>query len=228
MSFSLFFAVVYVGFYRQEALWLVFLLVCYWITTARRNVAEPWNPPRFGAFLRPASAAGWAMFLLLMCVQAQIGVSHVYGATVVGLPFSCSRDLAELIASRPELQNAIVMADPDNLLESLPYYLSNPTWYMRDGSFGNYCRIRGSRQRLTLDDFLSTGRSLHEQTGRPVLILLSRPMDLLQPERVYQEAHLWQFVTTPQQVRDFQGATELLESFPAALTDEKYDVYLLK
>jgi hypothetical protein len=228
LAFSLFFTLVYRGSYRQEALWLVFLIACYWIVKARPGSSPERGPARLRAFAGPAATAGWGLFLLLILLQAQIGVSHVYAAATDGPPFSCSRDLANLIKSRPDLHDAILLAEPDPLLEPMPFYVDNPTYYVRDRRFGSFSRIQGSLVQLTLDDLLATARELREQTNKPVLILMSHPLDPLSGEHIYQEAHHWEFIVTPQEIRDFAGATQQVESFPASLTDENFDLYLLK
>ncbi len=151
-------------------------------------------------------------------------------ATIAGqrAPFSRSRDLAALVAKHPELKDAVIVADPDYFVESLPYYMTNKTYLMREQKFGNITIFtRHARLRLSLDDILQDARKLRQETGKPVLILLQERLDPLKPETVHAEGFNWELVTTPEQVRAFQQSTRLVESFARALGDESYDVYVL-
>jgi hypothetical protein len=83
-----------------------------------------------------------------------------------------------------------------------------------------------ARLRLTLDDVLVIARRLHEETGKPIVILMRQQLDSL-------EAHTYEdwvekFTTTPEQVRSFQAATTLIASLRPAISDESFDVYVLK
>jgi hypothetical protein len=229
VGFSIFFTFLYRGDYRHEALWLSFLICCYWIAAVRIH------PPKLGIsvdlhpLLRRVPAIGKGLFVLLIAIQAPIGITSALAATGDGPPFSCSRDLGDLIHSRPDLRDAILIADPDFLLEPMPYYVSNPTYLMREQRFGNVVAWTGSaRLRLTLDDVLATAQRLQMETNKPVLILLAHSLDPLSPAQVIHEGYAWEFVTTPEQEKAFLRATQLIESFPRALMDESFDVYLLK
>lgn len=64
------------------------------------------------------------------------------------------------------------MADPDSMLEPLPYYTGNPLYFLRQQRFGRVVQFTtDARQLLTLDDILEDMDRLHRQTGRPVVFL---------------------------------------------------------
>ena len=227
---SIFFAFVYAGAYRQEALWLVFLVAIYWVT---RSQANEWKPKseRWAAWLGPVTTAGWCFFAILLAGQVFTGVENALAATTDASPFSCSRDFAEFLGGKPELHDAILMAEPEHLLEPMPYYLSNPLYFSREQSFGKFVQSSKTQPVLTLGEVLQVARSLHSQAGKPVIILLGEPvesLDTLASIRVYRELHNWNFVVTPEDRRAFLEATQLIERFPHAQTDESFDVYLLK
>ncbi len=226
LGFSVFFLFIYPGDYRHQALWLNFLICGYWIAADRSHPPQP-APAR--SSLRRAAAIGTGLFVVLLAIQVPIGISSALAATGDGPPLSCSRDLGAFIHSRPDLKDATLIADPDFLLEPLPYYISNPTYLMREQRYGNVVVwTRRARLRLTLGDVLETARQLQHETNKPVVILLGSPLDRLLPARVYHEAYTWEFSTTPEQELTFVGATELIGSFPMALTNEHFDAYLLK
>jgi hypothetical protein len=227
-AFSLFTTFFYSIAYRQEALWLCFLIACYWIAANQGKPPEPRISARWQTALRRVSTLGRSLFVLLAAIQVPIGIGNVLASTGDGPPFSCSRDLGDLIRRTPDLHEAIVMAEPDFLLEPLPYYVSNPTYLLREQRFGNFVSPQVSNPQLTLGDVLANARSLHAATNKPVLILLAYPLDAFVSTQIYRGFHGWKFVVTPEEERAFSSATTLIESFPAAVTDEHFDVFLLK
>jgi hypothetical protein len=227
IALSLLFNIVYPGEYRHQALWLVFLISMYWIMGSRDMQMGPVFPARLKPFIRPVSRIGSMLFLLLLALQLPKDIHIAANAAGYGPPFSRSRDLAALVAERPELQDAIIIADPDYLVEPLPYYIPNRTYLMREHRFGNVARFtRKAQLRLSLDDILSTARSLRQTTGKPVMILLGQRLDPSLPPQVYKESYVWELVTTPEQVRAFQASARLIKQFAPASTDESFDVYL--
>jgi hypothetical protein len=77
------------------------------------------------------------------------------------------------------LRDAIIIADPDYLLEALP--------------FGNVVKFtKKARLSIDLGDILATARTLQAESGKPVLILLHQKLDHLSHRST---------VMTPEQVR---------------------------
>jgi len=227
LALLLFFLKVYPAGYRHQALWLVFLVSLYWITGARHAETGLRDPTRPRSLRGPASSIGAALMLVLVALQVPNGVSEIARVAFDRTPLSRARDLAAFVAARSDLQDAIIIADPDFLVETLPYYLPNPTYLMRERRFGNVSRFtRNARLSLDLDDLLATARSLRAERGKPVLILLHEALDPSQP-RTYQSGYNWLLRTTPEQVRDFLASTRFLARFAPAHTDESFDLYLL-
>jgi hypothetical protein len=226
---SLFFTLVYNGGYRHQALWLVFLVTMYWITRAsdlEKTGARV--PVRLSALVRPASAIGSALMVLMVALQLPAGIIEIARAAYDLPPQSRARDFSAWVAARSDLQDAIIIADPDYLLEALPYYIRNRTYLMREQRFGNVVKFtRNARLALDLDDILATARTLRSQTGKPVLILLHKSLDPSPPAQIYHEGYNWTLLTTPEQVRGFLAATRFLARFAPAQSDESFDVYLL-
>ena len=219
---SVFFAAIYTGNYRHEALWLVFLVSMYWIAGSDESRPEMTSVKRLGSL-------GSAMFLLLLGAQFVSGIGQAFTVAFGSLPESRSRDLAQLIASRPDLREATILADPDFLVEPLPYYLSNRTYLMREERFGNTVRFtRDARLSLSLEEVLASARAVQEATGGPVVILLHLRLDPAGPARVVKEGYNWTLSTTPAQVEEFLSQTQLIARFgPSCCNDESFDVYVL-
>ncbi|SCK51920.1 hypothetical protein VAR608DRAFT_5234 [Variovorax sp. HW608] len=227
LGLSCLFAVIYKGAYRDQALWLVFVMSLYWIAKAdpARQVAQrdPW--------MGRLRVLGVALFGLLLMIQALYGALMFERIAPEGAAESRSRDLAQLIERKPELGDAIVIADPDYLVEPLPYYkLRNPTFLMREQRFGNVVTFtRDARLSLSLDEILGQARQLREANHRPVLILLRERLDPAAPARTVKESYAWQLTTSPAQVRNFLSSTHKLASFGPVIccSDETFDVYVL-
>jgi hypothetical protein len=227
---SAFFLLVYPGDYRHEATWLTFVIAMYWICwkpnqSAREQAAPHKNARDFTLVRR----VGFAFLLVLLGVQATLGLADLAFATIVGTPESRSRDFAELVSRRPELKDAILIGDPDYMLEPMHYYLPNRTYLIREQRYGDTVRFtREARLDLTLGEILDKARAIHTSTGRPVAILLAWRLGDMDPARVYRESYVWTFSAPGDQIERFREATTLLAQFPKATSGESYDIYLLK
>ena len=230
VAFSLFFVVIYPGAYRHEALWLVFLMTLYWIMLARGVTLSVLTPVfgRLTRFVAPASVVGLISMVALLALQVPSGLAAVADVAFDRPPFSRGRDFSAFVLAHPDLRDAVIIGDPDYLLEALPYYLPNPTYLLREQRFGRVVRFtRNARLSLSLDDILTTARALQAETGRQVLILMARELDPSEPAQTYKEGYNWELRTSPEQVSEFLRATRRLASFSPARSDESFDVYSL-
>jgi hypothetical protein len=234
LALSILFTVVYQGGYRHEALWLVFLITLYWITLARGD-QQHW---RINARLEPAvrflSATGWALLIVLLVLQLPYSFKAIADTAPGAAPNSQSREFAALLGTQPQLQDAIIIADPDYLVESLPYYLTNRIYLQREHHFGTVVSFtKQALLRLTLDEILENARRLHVQSGRPLVILMREKLNPADPTRIVREGYNWTLVTTPEQVRRFLDSTRLLMHAIAVNPDqtndlESFEVFVLK
>ena len=222
-AFSLFSVFASMGS-RHALVWFSFLVALYWI--AWRDVFAP--PSAAGRTpLDYACAAGRFLFLLLVGVQLLQGVQDVRFAWR-GPPDSRSADLGRLLQSRPDLGNAIVVADPEYMIEALPYYAANPTYFVREQRFGNVTHFSKSGKLDTdLGETLSVSRALQKTSGAPVVIVLAHRLAQMKPG-TYPEGYNWSFSASEAQIREFLAATTPLAQFGPARSDESYDVYLLR
>jgi hypothetical protein len=222
VAFSVFFVAVYGGAYRHQALWLIFLLSLYWI--AGRGERRPGAGPG----RERLRTAGLVFFAGLLALQVVLGMRYVV-PVAAGHPESRSRDLAALMARHPELRQATLIADPDFLLEPLPYYLPNRTYLLRENRFGNVVVFtRHARLHLDLTDILAKAEELRENTQQPVVILLTHRLDPGAPAGTFEEGYDWDLSTSPESVQAFRAATRQIGSFaPACCSNENFDVYAL-
>jgi hypothetical protein len=216
VSLAAFFAVVYGGSYRHEALWMVFLVSLYWIV----------GDDRRGGFVQ---RLGRGAFVALLGVQLIAGLGLVVPIVAGNATESRSRDAARLIAADPRLVDAVVMADPDDLVEALPYYVRNPLYLPREQRFGDYAVFtRDAQLVLDLDDLLAIARRVRDESGRPVVVLLAERLERDRPPRDVHENYNWTLSITPDGTARFLDATERLARFgPVCCSPESFDVYLL-
>ena len=226
---SFFFATVAEGSYRHEALWLVFMICMYWLAAPRHAPTESAFRARPKPFSERLSTVGTALFVLLLLLQlpgSAYKIVQVVSARVAALPDR--NDIKSILAKYPDLRQASIVADPDFLLETLPYYVPNATYLMREQRYGNVVHFtRKARLDLSLGDVMTNAARLRKETGRPVVILLSHEIDPSLPAKVYQEAYDWTFSVTPEQARAFQSSTRLLKHRAPAETSEEYYVYAM-
>jgi hypothetical protein len=229
IGFSVFFALGVYGSYRHDAVWFSFLLVLYWnCWDAPGGTASAWNG-RTSDTLRMVPACGVAALTLLLSLQAMRGVSDIKDLLHGAAPRSRSAEFAAFLKTRPDLKDAVLVADPDYLLEPLPYYLDNQTYLLRQQRYGRVVPFTmKARLNLGLDDILQAARTLHGSTGKPVVILLGYRLDSRAAVGVHPESYVWTLTVTQGGLRSFQDSTSLLRRFEPATTDESFDASLLK
>jgi hypothetical protein len=208
--------------YRHAGETMVFVLTLLWITLdggPARQIVQ-WS----GASLR---RAGWTCLTVLLVLQSLFGLKNAYEA-IAGPPRSSSRDLAQRLSERPDLSGAIIMADPDYLIEPLPYYLSNPLFQPRARRFDAYVVFTHQERRdIALDDLVAEGCSIGAEQQRPVLVLLAASPERLIAEARINEAYEWTLRAGPEQMRRFNASSVLLWRLRRSTDDENYDVYRL-
>jgi len=219
VAFKLFFYFVYFSSYRHEALYLVFLLSLFWMVA--QGAGGGW---RRRAWHGPAQFLGTGVLIALLVLQTGRLLNPVH-LQIEGIPASRAADLA-LLLKRPELSGAIVMGDPDTMLEPLPYYAGNPIWFLRQQRFGHVVRLSTkARHELGLVDFLADAQRLHQLTGRPVVFLSQIKLQDRREERIEVMFRV-ATVLRPNEVRRFWSSTRLVARLRPAASDEDYDVYV--
>jgi hypothetical protein len=217
---KLFFYFIYPSYYRHEILYVVFLLSLFWMTG--NGAGGTWRSKKWTDFVQVVGAFS---FIALLAMQS-LALMHPIGEQLRGRPYSRSADVARLL-QKPELSGAIVMADPDTMLESLPYYVDNPLWMLRQQRFGKVVRLsRDSRRELTLDDVLLDAERLHRQTGRPIVFLSHLP---LRADKSYRKSVMFhdETILTPESVKRFLSSTRHVATLRGLeLGDENYDMFV--
>lgn len=230
VGFSLFFLILNPGAYRHQALWLAFLICLYWLAAPGYARKEPISPDKRKPFVSLLANTGTALFVLLLLLQLPFSAQKIFGIVIapVAALENPNNNVKSILAGDPDLKQAVIVADPDFLLETLPYYVSNPTYLMREQRYGDVVHFTRKAQReLSLGDVLANARRLRQETGRPVVILLAHEIDPSLPARRIAEGYDWTFTVTPEQARAFQMSTRLLKHRAPAETLEEYYAYVM-
>lgn len=223
LGLSTFFSFIYEGGYRHEALFLIFLIAMYWTVNRVPSVTKSFIPE---SVLRTIETAGIACFVILMAVQAGLGIQQIL-QSAGPIPPSRAADFAHFIAERPDLRKSTIIADPDMVLETMPYYVDNPIYLVRQGKYGNVVAFtRKAKLSLSLSEFLSDAQKLRSTTHDPVIILLSTRLTDPKLPRIVEEGYDWTLSLKPATIQTFLKKTTKLASFAPATGDESYDVYL--
>jgi hypothetical protein len=228
IGLSLLSAVLSHGEYRHDALWLGFVISLHWIVRSGAMGPESRWPARIGPLVEPIANVAGAVFVALLATQAEAGVLTARAA-LMAPPATDPSSFASFMARRPDLRNATIIADPDFLVEALPYYMPNPAYLVRERRFGNVVRFtRRARLSLALSDLLQAAQRLQADTRRPVVVLLATPLDPRGGPMVVPEGYDWQLTVTPAETAAFLGATQRLGHFSQPTYDGDFDAYLLR
>jgi hypothetical protein len=223
---ALFFQLVYPGYYRHQAIWIVFLITLYWLAFAGR---EQTLQVRTSMKSRLLLCSFYGAFAAILIVN--FGIRKAYLDSVFEI--SKSRELGDLLQTSSDLRNAIILAEPEQTAEAIPYYVDNDIYLLREGKFGNVASwsSRSSNLNLTLHDILVTARGLKNKTGRPILILLQYPVTAIEPQQMREFSStatgMWRFRYDGDEAREFLAATRKLPLGPKAMLED-FDAYLLQ
>jgi hypothetical protein len=191
-------------------------------------------------------ARWWVGAVLMACLVVVLVEHVVLGAAAIGNDlvhdFSSNRRLSELLRSDPSLAQAVVVAEPDPFVMSLPYYSTNPIYVPREGVYGSWDRFTSKRRySYSLGDLLAAAQELRRQTTHSVVIVLGWELDGTNVYTAWEGTPFEEtFTVTDRERNDFLAATRRVailrdNSFPHSLnwfslrlcTDELYDVYVL-
>ena len=215
---KLFFYLVYPSDYRHEILYLVFLLCLYWM--AAEGAGGRWGGRPWMDIVERIGAAFMVALLAVQTWHLHVPIK----LQLKGVPFSRSADAGALL-HEPAYRSAIVMADPDTMLEAIPYYADNPLYFLREQRFGKVMVLSSkARKLLTLDDVLADADRLHRQTGRPIIYLSHLPVS---PDTNYRRKMMYNYqtVVTADAAKRFLSSTRFIARLRPSGMDENYDVY---
>jgi hypothetical protein len=224
VGFSLMNDLVYRGSARHWGLIYILLLTLLW-AKARDCEENEAGAPRLVRmrWVRWSLARHRAAFACLLGVQTVLAVVPVT-EELLGVR-SSSRSLGAFITRRPDLAGAILIGEPDYLLEALPYYASNRIYLVREGTYMVKIHFtEANRAALSLDELMAAADRLQRETGEEVLIVMGHSLAEGGPFTFKLPFH-HEFTYTSASLEEFLSRATLLARFDGATTDENYTLY---
>jgi len=224
VGFSTFSSLVYGADLFQLGLLYILLLVLLWIDGAD---GEGLRPPAWLIPLRPTGARLRDVALaVLLVTQAFLG--YRVASMDLRAPISSSESLGRYLSSSPSLRDAVVIAEPDYMVEALPYYARNRIFLPREGKDMIKINLTTARKStLSLDELLGTAERLRNETGKPVLLVVHHPLSPDGPFRIDYPYGL-EFDYSVESLQRFQSKTTFLTVFDKAASDENYALFQLR
>jgi hypothetical protein len=229
VALSVLFSVVYSSWYRHQGLLIIFLISLYWIVLEYE-----------GETLRHKRLYGLFMGGLYCGMGALLVVMVLSGATKIHEEWifqkSASRALAqELLHSRREFKDAILIGEPDYILEAVPYYADNRIYIAREKRFGYTVKfLRSVQLQLSMSELLCTAWRIQMESKKPVLIVLGHRflgldhMGSGQPPFFANYFYERTFSWSPEALDAWKLHTRLEQQFDTnVIGDEAYTVYSL-
>jgi hypothetical protein len=154
---------------RHQGVFYIFWLSCVWVQRSLISTQEKkWPEKLNGDWFRYPTAA---VIILLMSWQSYMGRSAL--ANQFETENSAALLFTDLVDSHPEWRDAVLIGEPDYIMDTIPYYLDNPIYFPRDGHYRKWVLFtREWRVGMTLEELLNTAASIHAGTGKPVLFLI--------------------------------------------------------
>jgi hypothetical protein len=221
VAFGVIFRLVYFGFLRHQGLYIVFLVFLYWV---------------YRRWLRDSNVTGIKRWLcnagfyvsLPLIIAGGVGNLRDSAWRDIRMEVSSSRALGEWLNASAEYRDAVLIPEPDYLIEAVAYYAPNPIYMPREHAYTKTVSWTTAPDvRLSLAELLEAARRIHATTGKPVLIVLGHlDLDFSKPGELnfsYNKYFSWDESSWT----DFQKSTRLVAEFRKAIEDENYLVYAL-
>jgi hypothetical protein len=221
LSLGVFFHVIYGGGLRHHGLFFVFLVFLYWLLLDSADARQ------FTGLGRALFVAGFCGALVVLLI-GQVEVARRLVARDYAGQASSAKAFGEFLAASPGYRDAVIVPEPDYLLESLPYYAGNRIYLAREHRFGTTTSFTTKSDRiLSIGLLIAKARLLKRDTRKPVLVVLGHPEvggDARQKIFSYNKIFRW----SEEEMEAFNSAVWRVASFHDAYGDENYDVYAVR
>ena len=164
VGFEIFFRNVYTAGLRHEGIVLFLILSICWMTVLRSK--------------DPSTVSRRIALGLLPLFAVQAAALPVMAVRYIRYQESSSKEYGRFIRSNPAYRNAILIGEPDFMMESMPYYVPNRVYMPRQGEF--HYRVyfdNGARRAdiLSLDRLVAISDSVACANRVPVLLAIGYP-----------------------------------------------------
>ena len=217
-------ATIYPGYLRHHGTFQAFLLAMVWLSREDEE-ALPAGPVARMTGQAASLVRTWLVPpLLLVLLSLQLEYSADSARIDVERQLSANAAFGRFLQA-PEWSGAIIVGEPDYLVESLPAYAKNPIYLARSGRFRDWVKFTSERRyRLTLGELLTEVRALKQRSGKRVLLCLGNAElpDWPGGESNHGWRHFeWSAADRDRLVRETAHLADFLDS----TTDERYRVW---
>lgn len=215
-GFEILFRVVYMGALRHEALLAFLIFSVAWIAVDDSPDATRSDSSR-------RIAAGLLPLFLLQ--SAALPFTAWRQATK---PESMGRELARAIGRVPAHGEAILMSEPEPLMETMPYYVRNRVYMPRQREF-DYRAYFGARRQseMSLTGLAAIADSVACAERKPVLLSIGHRRFLIADEGETVGPYGSVFRWTADEKARFMARVKPLDWFPGSTSDENFRTYLV-
>lgn len=216
LGFEVLFSAVYTGSLRHQGILTFLIISLCWIAS---DGAE-----RLGSDGRRRSIA----FGMLPLLTFQTIALPVIVRRDLLHPISSSKSLAQLIQSNPRYRNAILIGEPDFIMEPLQYYVPNPIYFPRERTFGSRVYFDSANwrgRRVRLGALVDVADSLACASGRVVLVSIRNPQVLTDTIGEASVAYGGRFSWNAQDRSELLRRAIRVDSLFNATGDENYNVF---
>jgi hypothetical protein len=221
LTLGVMFHVAYVGSYRHTGLLLCFLLSLYWIAQD-----EVRGKPVCSFRRRVLQVGSYAAITFLLVTSVlKVGIVRQDLAHAM----SASKAFGGYLTASPAWRDAILVPEPDFLIESVPYYADNPIYLPREHRFGNTATWSTANQAdLSLRELVSAAQDLKTQYRRPVLVVIGHPEYLSEASADIRYLYRRRFHWSEGERAEAERALDPVASFQAEHGNENYWVFLVR
>jgi len=219
-----FFSIGYSGVLRHQGIFFIYVLTLYWITLFDIRVRGDFVTFKHRIF--KIVLYGVIPFILFIHIVG----SYKYIVRDITKEMSSSKSFGQFLREHEQYHDAIIMGEPDNRLESLPYYVDNRIFVPRINRYENYIKlIRENQQKISLGELLTVAKSLKEKENKTILIAIGHfGLSDQGPPFVRTEQYGRKFTWSLQELKEFNENTVKIAEFKKDVKNERYEIYQLK
>jgi hypothetical protein len=215
VAFEIFFRNVYTGGLRHEGVLLFLIFAICWIAVATTDDAAKVR-------VRRQIVMGLAPLFAIQALALPIFINRA-----ISHQQSSSKRFGEFIRENSRYRDAILVGEPDYVLESMPYYVGNRIYMARQGEFARRVYFGESRRRkdLTLSQLQEAAINLSCRYKVPVLLAIGAREFPDRREGTAQVSYRATFTWTAAEKARLRAEFPRVAWFGRANTDEVYQVF---
>lgn len=216
IGFEILFSVVYTGSLRHQGILTFLIISLCWIAADKATRSA-----------KPDSRRSIALGMLPLLAFQTLALPVIIRRELLH-PGSSSKALAQLIKANPRYRSAILIGEPDFVMEPLQYYVRNPIYFPRERTFGSRVYFDSANWRgrhLTLGSLVDVADSLACVSGRIVLVSIRNPQVLTDTSGEASVAYGGRFKWNAEDRLKLLRRATRVDSLFISTSDENYNVF---